>query len=83
MRFAYNFSPSHGPLRFVSSHSRVTRVSCTPLCEQRSIKMVGHPSQHAVRNAQENSRKRKSLLYSLTKTEYTSKNATAATSHKP
>ena len=38
MRFAYLFSPSHGPLRFVTNHSRVTRVSRTPPCEQRSSK---------------------------------------------
>ena len=90
MRFAYHFSPSHAPLRFVTNHSRVTRVSRTPLCEQRSsIKtrtlIVGHPSQDAGRNAKENSgllgtnRKRKPLLYSLTKTKYSSNNATVAT----
>ena len=44
-----------------------------------------HPSQDAGQNAKENSgplgtnRKRKPLLYSLTKTEYSSNNATAAT----
>ena len=32
-RFAFYFSPSRGPLRFVSCHSRVTRVSPQPLCE--------------------------------------------------
>lgn len=50
--------------------------------------IVGHPSQHARRKRKEilppppppgTNRKRKPLPYSLTKTEYTSKNATAAT----
>ena len=87
MRFAYHFSPSHGPLHFVSSHSRVTGVPRSPLRKKRTSNnatlIVGHPLKHAGRNAKENSRNRKPLLYSLTKTEYTSKNATAATSHKP
>ena len=30
------FSPSHGPLRYDASHSRVTRVSRSPLCEKPS-----------------------------------------------
>lgn len=30
------FSPSYGPLHFVTSHSRVTRVSRSTLCEKRS-----------------------------------------------
>ena len=34
--FASHFSLSHSPLRFVNSHSRVTRVSPSPLCEKRS-----------------------------------------------
>lgn len=38
MCFAYHFSPSHAPLRFFTNHSRVTRVSRTSLCEQRSSK---------------------------------------------
>ena len=32
-RFAFYFSRSRGPLRYVSCHSRVTRVSPQPLCE--------------------------------------------------
>ena len=36
MGFASRFCPSHGPLRFVTSNSRVTRVSRSPLCEKRS-----------------------------------------------
>ena len=83
MCFAYHFSPSHGPLHFVSSHSRVTGVPRSPLRKKRTSNnatlIVGHPLKHAGRNAKENSRNRKPLLYSLTKTEYTSKNATADT----
>ena len=30
------FSLSHGPLHFVTIHSRVARVSRLPLCEKRS-----------------------------------------------
>ena len=36
MRFAYYFSPSHGPLHFVSSHSRVTGVPRSPLRKKRT-----------------------------------------------
>ena len=87
MRFAYNFSPSHGPLRFVSSHSRFTRVSRSPLRKKRTSNNANidcrspFPTCRAER--EENSRKQKPLLYCLTTTEYTSKNVTAATSHKP
>ena len=87
MRFAFNFSPSHGPLRFVSSHSRFTRVSRSPLRKKRTSNNANidcrspFPTCRAER--EENSRKQKPLLYCLTTTEYTSKNATAATSHKP
>ena len=35
-RFASHFSPSQSSLRFVTSHSRATRVSSLPLCEKRS-----------------------------------------------
>ena len=35
-RFPSHFSPSQSPLRLVTSHSRVTRVSRLPLCEKRS-----------------------------------------------
>ena len=83
MCFAYHFSPSHGPLHFVSSHSRVTGVPRSPLAKNEPATTqtltVGHPLKHAGLNAKENSRNRKPLLYSLTKTEYTSKNATADT----
>ena len=34
--FASHFSHSHGPLRFVTSHSRVTRVSHSNLCGKRN-----------------------------------------------
>ena len=77
MCFAYHFSPSHGPLHFVSSHSRVTDVPRSPLRKKRTSNnatlIVGHPLKHAGRNAKENSRNRKPLLHSLTKTENTSK----------
>ena len=61
--------------------SAVTRVSLAfraRLCAKNEpattqTLIVGHPSQHGGRNAKGNSRKRKPLLYSLTKTEYTSK----------
>ena len=37
-RFASYFSPSHGPLRYVTYHSLVTHVSCSPLCENEAPK---------------------------------------------
>ena len=67
--------------------SAVTRVSLAfraRLCAKNEpattqTLIVGHSLKHAERNAKENSRNRKPLLYSLTKTENTSKNATADT----
>ena len=35
--FVSHFCPSHVPLRFVTSQSRFTPVSHSPLCEKRSI----------------------------------------------
>ena len=40
---ASRFSPSHGPLRLVTSHSGVTRLSRSPLYEKRSARGRGSP----------------------------------------
>ena len=69
MRFAYHFSPSHGPLQFVSSHSRITRVSRSPLREKRTSNNANivcrspFPTCRAER--EENSRKHKSHYYTV------------------
>lgn len=72
------------PITRVSLAFRARLCANNEVAKTRTL-ILGHPSQHARRNAKEDSgplgtnRKQKPLLYSLTKTEYTSKNATADT----
>ena len=99
MRFAYHFSPSDAPLRFVTNHSRVTRVSlaCHSRFAHASVRTTKQyknanidcrspfPRCRAKRERKflppgdKQKTKAIAILHSLTKTKYSSNNATVAT----